>query len=236
MKQLLVVIVLSTSAVSANAQFSSASLRWGEVSFTLTDLDTADGVSPYLNAIEKMQCVHTGYPICGGYTAVLPAYRPTSGSGTYGTYAVGPPFDVAFFSDITRFELSAHTRLTVAGTFSGSGTGPQTRIVDDMYDGLRYTYRTRAFADGSATLSGLESRFSIGIGDSSAPFVLTIESGDDARITLFNVDMQIGGGWSRTVEPIPAIPEPSTLALFGIGSLVVIARRHSAKMYSSVQK
>ena len=236
MQPLLVAIVLGAGAVGANAQFSSASLRWGEVSFTLTDLDTADGISPYLNAIEKMQCVHTGYPICGGYTAVQPAYRPTSGSGAYGTYAVGPPFDVAFFSDSTRFGMSAHTRLTVAGTFSGSGTGPQTRIVDDLYDGLRYTYRTRAFADGSATLGGMESRFSTGVGDSSAPFVLTIESGDDARIALFNVDMQIGGGWSRTVEPIPAIPEPSTLALFGIGALALMARRDFAKKEPSAQK
>lgn len=236
MKQLLVAIVLGANAVGANAQFSSASLRWGQVSFTLTDLDTEDGASPYLNAIEKKQCVNNGFPICPGYTAVQPTYRPTGGTGTYGTGPIGPTFDFASFLDSTRFELSAHTRLTITGAFSGSGTGPQTRIVDDLYDGLRYTYRTFAFANGLATLDEMESGLSTGVGDSSAPFALTIESGDDARIALFTVDMGIGGGWSRTVEPIPAIPEPSTLALFGIGALALMARRDFAKKEPSAQK
>lgn len=228
MRGLLVAAALCVASVGASAQTASISVGWQNLTFSLTDLDTADGVTPWLNATASQWCI-SGFG-CGGSASELADYRPAqSHIDTAGVAALGgPDFEVYGFSEYTDFLFSPRTRLTIAGLLIADSSGHQQSSFDDSYAGLRYTFTADASGSINAFIGENPNPNDI-VGTSSSggryeqSFSFAIESGDDAAATSLRFNWTTQTSWTRTVS---VIPEPSTYALMLAGLLGVMWRRH----------
>jgi PEP-CTERM motif len=228
MRTFLAAALLLGSVVDCQAQLSSVDMGWSNVVFSLVDLDTADGTSPSFRKLSRRVCYPQ--PICLNLPPQEPLYQPENPFQTT-RFSVTPtnPGDGYEFANSTRFELSPHTRLIVTGTLLADSSGPQSKIVDDIGAGIRYTYTVSAFGTVQAALgagaSDNQAIWASQTGPTSTTFALEIESGDIALFDTFTLTARVTGTSSRTAEPIPAVPEPASYALLGLGAVAVLLRR-----------
>lgn len=225
---LLVAIAVSVAAPTA-AMAASASAGWEGLTFQLDDLNTSDGIDPFLHATWQISCTWlVGTQGCQQVTVGPDTRMPESGEVSNG----GSPWSY-FWSTVEReeflgFDLSPNTRLTISGMFVSSNSGREEDYLGDPNSGEEYWY---AWAGAYASIYARIGPGGQGASSDSFSFSWTSDSSQLSSWFGFIADASWSSGQQYFPASPPPIPEPGTYALM-LGGLSIVgwlARRRAAR-------
>lgn len=220
----------------ADAAVSTAG--WSELSISLADLDSTDGVSPWFQPTSRAWCLGEfgQWPSlpCGEHSVDNGFRLPMASSSTLAMHPLsfGYPWFGQTQVETLHFNLSPNTRLTVTGRLYSESSAAVNEHIDygDGYFlfGSAGTWAEAAVSTGNGDLVRVSSSFSDPRANDTS-FSLSLISGDVGLASWMRLDLIVQGYSHQTwiVPPPPPVPEPSTyaLALVGLATMIWMRRR-----------
>lgn len=224
---------LASLFFSGVACAADATVGWKDLSFTLEDLGSTPGFTPWLNATQHTQCTGVAGGVIGcTFERVSADYRLSSESALSASASLGSfvPPDTLVSYDAMDFVLSPNTRLTISGVLIADVTGSE-QSVDDWGDLLVTSY---ADAWGSVQL-----RLGPDFGNTELlgahSFSVSVVSSERAPLmSWLAFDMYAGSDAGQIFTSPSPVPEPatSTLMLAGLNALCLFGHRRGRRLGS----